>query len=366
VTILIECARPSPDAARLRRAAEGVADWTAALRQADRHGLVPLLHWRLSRLCPDAVPAAAASQLAASFHANAGRGLVMAAELRTVLRWLSEAGVDALAFKGPTLAALAYENLALREFGDLDILVRPRDRSAALSALAARGCVPKGAPGAADLAGNCEAALTTPGGCEIDLHWSLSPPFFLPLDERGVFERKQAVVVAGAALPTLGPDDLFAALALHGARHCWASLGWVCDVAGLARVAPPDWDRLLGDRRRRRVYLLAALLAADMLDAPVPDSVVDAARRDGNVAAVATQLRGAILHGPAVAAGSVPEALVHLRLMTMARDRARYVWRRALQPNQIDNDFLPLSGRWRPLLWLVRPLRIVSKLFLRG
>jgi hypothetical protein len=360
--ILIECARVAPDAVALRRAAEGVADWPAALDQARRHGLRPLLHWRLSRSCPDAVPPEVAAHLETVFHANVRRNLAMAAELRTVLGWLEAGGVEAIAFKGPTLAALVYENLGLREFSDLDVLVRPRDRGRAVSILARNGCLDLSEAGAERLRGNSEIGMKTPGGYNVDLHWVISPPYFLPLDASQAWERTQRVPIAGALLPTFGPDDLFACVALHGALHCWASLTWIGDVANLVRVAPPDWDRLLASRRTRRVFHLAVLLAADLLSAPVPSDVTSAARRDEIAAALAGQVRCAMFEGSAAAAGTPSEAAMHLRMMTTARDKTRYVWRRALQPNQTDNDFLPLPPRLRPILWLVRPFRLLVKL----
>ncbi len=56
--ILIQAARVGADAAALRRAAEAVTDWEAVKGQAARHGLGPLLYWRLRQYCPDAVPPA--------------------------------------------------------------------------------------------------------------------------------------------------------------------------------------------------------------------------------------------------------------------------------------------------------------------
>lgn len=362
IDLLIECARAKPDPAALRQAAARVADWSAVLDQAARHSLKPLLHWRLSRLCADAVPPDVAARLQEAFHANAARNLVAAAELRRVLGWLEADSIPAIAFKGPTLAALAYENLALREFNDLDLLVRPCDRLRAVAVLIREGCRDKGAAGAERLRGNAEIALKTPAGCEVDLHWTLSPPYFLSFDTTRVWDRLQPVNVAGALLPTFGPDDLFASLALHGARHCWASLSWICDVANLVRVMPPDWDALLADRRTRRAYLLAAFLAADLLSAPVPDDVVGRAASDHLVGGLARQVQAQVCgHGYEIG-GTPTEAAMHLRMMTAVRDRVRYVYRRASQPNQTDNDFLPLPGGLRPVLWLLRPLRLLAKL----
>jgi hypothetical protein len=362
IDLLIECARANPDAAALRRVATRVANWPAVLDEAGRHTLKPLLHWRLSRLCAGAVPPEVAAHVEEAFHANAARNLMAAAELRKVLGWLEAEGIAVIAFKGPTLAALVYENLALREFNDLDLLVRPRDRHRAVSLLVRNGCRDKGAEGAERLRGNAEIALKTPAGCELDLHWTVSPPYFLPFDITRAWDRVQRVPVAGALLPTFGPDDLFASLAVHGARHCWASLAWICDVANLVRVAPPKWDALLADSRTRRAYSLAAFLAADLLSAPVPAEVVERAATDQVVRALAGQVRAQLFGDGGNLGGTPSEAAMHLRMMTAVRDKVRYVHRRALQPNQTDNDFLPLPRSLRPVLWLVRPFRVLGKL----
>ena len=51
----------------------------------------------------------------------------MTAELVHIMRLLKENGIEALAFKGPTLAQIAYKDNILRQYGDLDILVDQND-----------------------------------------------------------------------------------------------------------------------------------------------------------------------------------------------------------------------------------------------
>jgi hypothetical protein len=56
------------------------------------------------------------------------------------------------------------------------------------------------------------------------------------------------------------------------------------------------------------------------------------------------------------------EVMMHLRMEPAVRHKAGYLWRRALQPNQTDNDFLPLPRHLRPVLWMIRPIRVLAKL----
>ncbi len=359
--VLLQAARVESDCAALRAAAQAVTDWDAVAALAGRHALTPLLYSRLKTCCPEVVPADVRGDLQRKFHANTARNLLLAAQLRTVLGWLQQADVPAIAFKGPSLAALAYGDISLREFVDLDVLVRPADRDRAVGALLRAGCAETGAAGAGELKGNCEIGLQTPSGTSIDLHWEISPPYFPPYDFGPAWERVEHVDVGGTKVPTFGADDLFACLALHGARHCWTSLGWVSDIARLAAAARLEWGRILAHRPTRRMMHVAMLLAFDMLSAPVPAGVIATARNDHVAASVAEEIAASIFDADAELPGRPAGVLMHLRMIAGASDKMRYLWRRGVEANQTDNDFLPLPPALRPLLYLVRPFRMLGK-----
>jgi len=200
----------------------------------------------------------------------------------------------------------------------------------------------------------------------VDLHWEISPGYLPPFDPTAAWGRPHQVELLGAQLPTFGADDMFAVLALHGARHCWISLAWISDVAHLVAAAPPRWDLLFRERRTSRILRVAALLAADLLAAPVPEEVIEDARRDSSAAAVARQVEDNIFNWTGDTAGQATGAWLHLRMTTSLRDKARYLWRRGLEANQTDNNFLPLPRPLRPLLYAVRHFRVLAKLASRS
>ena len=358
----MQCARVAADDAALRAAAAGVVDWREVHRAALRHSLGPLLYWRLRHLDASPVPASVLEELQKSFHANAAHNLMMAAELGQIVGVLADNGLPVIAYKGPALAAWAYGNLALREFSDLDLLVRPPHKRRALKVLLESGCCTRGVAGALGLSGNFEAGLRTANGCNLDLHWEVSPPYFPPLDISHAWDRGQHLVVAGRQIVTFGPEDTFAVLALHGARHCWFSLSWISDIAHVVAKAPLDWDALLANRQTRKILQVAALLAAGMLEAPVPPEILTEARRDPGASPVAHEISENIFQWTGDVAGQARGALMHLRMMATLRDRGRYLWRRGLQANQTDSEHLPLPRPLRPLLYAVRPFRVLAKL----
>lgn len=362
--LLVECARPAPDAERLQRLAAAVTDWSTVLRAAWMHSVAPLVHWQLTRHCPEALPKPTAETLNAAFRMSALRHLAFGAELVRIAGWLDDAGILYIAYKGPSLASWVYEDAGLREFSDLDLVVHPEDRRRAVSVLVGKGCREKRAEGGAELRGNCEVVLQTPHGCDLDLHWAVTPPYFIPFDLRAAWARVKRIALPGGTVDTFSPEDLFAVLALHGARHCWASLAWICDVAYLLRVEVLDWRLVLADARTRRTMFVALLLAADVLGASVPQTVLDRARRDAQAARVAAQCKELLFAEHEDIAGQPVGAAMQLRMAATLHDKARYVLYRALLPNQEDAD--ALSSRSTFLLAAARPWRVAGRLLCRS
>jgi hypothetical protein len=74
-------------------------------------------------------------------------------------------------------------------------------------------------------------------GLRIELHWRL----FLnrhTVDETSFMAASRVVPLAGAArLRTLGEEDLFTYLCMHGAFHWWYRLKWLADINALLAAA---------------------------------------------------------------------------------------------------------------------------------
>ena len=56
--------------------------------------------------------------------ANAHRALWLTLELLNIHRHLQTRGLEVLPYKGPVLAETLYGNVAMRQFSDLDLLIR--------------------------------------------------------------------------------------------------------------------------------------------------------------------------------------------------------------------------------------------------
>jgi hypothetical protein len=131
---------------------------------------------------------------------------------------------------------------------------------------------------------------------------------------------------------SLHPEDLLLLLCVHGSRHYWSQLNWICDIAELLRARPGiDWGGLLaraGAAGGVRMLLLGLLLAAEVLEVPLPPEVARQARSDWVVRELAAQVRGWLFRELADEkdeGGPPSEVLFHSFLLRV-RERARDRW----------------------------------------
>jgi hypothetical protein len=336
----------------------------AFLRLAEHHGVRPLVRQALAETAPP--------ELTQFFRANAIRNLYLTAELLRLLRLLDAQGIRAVPLKGPALAQSLYGDLALREFGDLDVLVQETDLRKARDLLEAQGYHLDFALDPRDEAayvrdGQHYLLLHPAKGIVIELHWRFAPRWFaFPLSPSQVWPRLQPIPLAGREVPSLCPEHLFLFLAAHGAKHRWCALKWLCDLVQLIHRHPRlDWEWLVDQARRShamRVLLLAIHLAAQ-LGAAVPPELRERARRDATVQALAADVWRDIENplGPEDLGGF----LWDLRAQERWRDRLLRCLLVLTIPTATDQAFLPLPRSLSFLYAVVRPIRILWQRLLR-
>src|SRR5690606_15488250 len=240
--LLLLAVRPGAvEAGRLRRAVGEVDDWQAFVETAEAHRILPLVTKRLG--AGDAVPPDARALLNQRARHHALRALRYTAELNRLIGALAEYGVTALPLKGPALAHLLYGDVALRQFADLDVLVRPSDAATAVGAVLGLGyeqVAPARAFRPDDIVhvqrrfGLKDVSYRHPERrVALELHWQVFR------------ETAQALDFAPApGSPWPEPDPEVHALYIlhHGSNHGYRRLCWLADAAALVHHRTEiDW-----------------------------------------------------------------------------------------------------------------------------
>ena len=281
--LLVHCARANVEPERaehIRELAAGELNWERLLKLAERNGLRPLLYWHLSRICAASVPAVTFEFLRDYFRKNSAFSLLLTGELFRLLTMLNDHGVEAVPFKGPAMAVKLYGHVALRQFCDLDILVRARDVWRASQLIEEQGFepqyrIPKERRTAFVRQNYVQMFFRDGRRTVVELHWGIAErSFAVPFKADAVWARLESMTLQGQTVSVPCAEDLLLMLCVHGSRHGWDKLEGLSSLAELMRCEDNfDWAyvwRRAREMRCRRMLAFALCLAHGLFDAPLP------------------------------------------------------------------------------------------------
>jgi hypothetical protein len=257
---------------RLAALLRGSINWRSVLAQARRHGVMPLLYFKL-RCTSSSNLQELMDGLAMRFQASARHNLYLLGELHKILDLLEQHDVQCMPWKGPTLAQLAFGDVALREFSDVDVLIREYDVRKALAVLKRYGftCMHRAEWVEPYLRFGHELDFASPDGSfQLDLQWRFAKKWVtFPVDEGAVWERATFSSVSGRAIRQPALHDYILLLCGHGYRHCWCSLKWISDISAFLHAfnGQVDWSSLVAQARASgglRILGLGAWFAQEL------------------------------------------------------------------------------------------------------
>jgi hypothetical protein len=380
VQLLLAVSRLRLDPAQkehLRRLAAGNVDWEFVFHHAEEQRITSLLYKNLSEVCPELVPQRELTQLKQHASENARLNLYRTGELIKVLSLLAANGIPALPFKGPALSMRVYGNLGLRTYGDLDILVAHHDVLRTKDLLLKRGyhlVSRSNGHKEPDISTRMKDLIfdSSDGEVRVELHWRLTGSHFdFPLDLDSLWRRLEPVSIGSYTIRTLAPQDLLLYLCMHGSRHGWERLLWVCDVVELIRSCPMDWESVTNQARTlgcRRTLALGLVLARDLLDLELPPEVWRQINVEPSVEILVAQLRESLFHAAGADRGISYWNEIHLRMRERLSDRLRlrvHYYRRYLRlaviPNELDHAMVELPQELSFLYYVLRSFRLVKR-----
>ncbi|MDT7604123.1 MAG: hypothetical protein QOF61_2120 [Acidobacteriota bacterium] len=373
--LLLCCARSRLAPAVLARAAEllraGI-DWDFFLTLSSRHGAMPLVYRRLNESFTATVPAEQLRGFKERYRSNAAHSLFLTSALCRILDSFERESVEAIPYKGPALAVTAYGDISLRQFLDLDIIVRPRDVGRATSILKRAGFEPHFTL----KVGREEEAFIrlsyvqlfrrAEDDVAVELHWGIAPRFFnFPFPVERLWEGDGQLTLAGRQVRAIAPELLILLLCVHGNKDLWARLEWVCGIDALVnRELHLDWQSVIIEAEKygaARILSLGLFLANDLLGTPLPEEISRRIKDSHAVASLAATVRRKMFDE----APRLPKLSEQVRFHTRSKDRLRdrliYCSRLALTTTPVDWAAVSVPPSLSFVHLLIRPLRLMKK-----
>jgi SAM-dependent methyltransferase len=374
--LILACARTSLDevhANRIQELLQGPLDWVDVVATATRNRVEALLERHLSAQGSGRVPPETMSSLRETAHVTGQRSLWSAGKMVELVDLFERGGVLAVPYKGPTLAARAYGNFALRPSGDLDFALRQRDVPRACQLLTGAGYRAE-----VDLSRERDSHFFARGAVGqycffsssrtvmVELHTEKTLRYFpVPLDWEGLSRRLEPVAIGGREVRTFSAEDTFILLCVHGAKHFWGRLSWICDLAELAQISRGvDWElteELAARMSCRRMWMLGLWLARALLDAPLPQPVLQRVQADPVVAALGRKVQTQLFSRRQMLPGVSQRLLFRMQSHERIRQGIRQCVRTATRITEEDWRSVTLPEWAAPLYVLLRPLRLLHK-----
>ncbi|MDB9372554.1 nucleotidyltransferase family protein [Nodularia sphaerocarpa] len=393
-------------------------NWSKLIEISIAQGVMPLLYQSLKEI--DDVPRSVMMQLQTLNRMNGLNNLSQTKELLRILTQLEKSGIEAIAFKGAVLAASAYGNVSLRQFNDLDILVRRRDFWQAKAVLISQGyqynfseeaeidgferdlqiSLSYKAPEAEMFNARFEPLLLHSNPQRsIDLHWGIPPRrTWNPNHYDRLWEYCQPMTLMGQSIKSFIPEIALIIQSVNIAKeYGWSrSLKQICDVAQVIQAYPDlDWHltlRLSSELRCEKLFLLGIYITQNLFNISVPDHIVSKfiqiksldtqislfnsleSKTDSTLHQLFYQSRILLGIRNLYLGYTSPLKTLDRSLNRWWLDEALsmtllymyFLMRRLLVPNERDHEFLILPQQLFFLYYFVRPIRLLWKHILKN
>jgi hypothetical protein len=357
-------------AEEMRALAAGPLDWAFVFDAARANSITPLVARQLRAALPDTASAELA-RFEAAARANAVRSLVLSAELIKVLDAFHSRGILAIPYKGPVAAAQAYGDSALREFEDLDIILRQRDVPKAHELMLGLGYHAKfpqlfsSSAGSRRIPGEYNYRDAT-DRVVVELHTEATLRHFPVAPNPGeLAARMVPVQLCGPEVKTLSPEDALVALSIHGSKDFWEKILWIADISELVQSHPAlDWDAVwqrAESVHAQRMVCLALALATGFLDAPLPPEIASRVAQDTVAASAAFEITRRHLSRESAPRSAAGRFGFRRRMVRGALAGWRYALRLTVAPAEEDWERMRLPPVLAPLYAALRPLRLLRK-----
>lgn len=383
--LLLYCARLYMDDATKALASQLVEknlDWSYLLQTALNHGVGPLLYVNLRAMDLDTIPRVTLAALRLHMQQVFVANSLMVQELLRILTVFDAHDLCALPYKGPTLIVSAYRNLALRPFGDLDIWIHQHDMKRGRELLLSLGYQP-GIPYMSHDEHTYICYIRTHHGypffrkeknrlLSVDLQWSVTDTLFsCPIALQPVWGRRQTVSL-GRDVPSLCVEDTLLVLAIHGTKHRWNRLIWICDIAELLRAQTQiDWAYLVRETEKlgsSRMLFFGLYLANVLFDARLPPEVSQRINANPFPGSLVQRVRQELFHPTSPLFSIFEESpIFYFRLREHWQDKMRlafrygfYYTRRIFTPSEPDFMFCSLPKSLFFVYYILRPFRLIG------
>jgi hypothetical protein len=153
---------------------------------------------------------------------------------------------------------------------------------------------------------------------------------------------------------------LLLVLCVHAAKHAWAQLSLLNDIANIVRTQSLDWEGLrkqASDLGIERIVAVNVMLSHELFGTPIPITIPI----NRKTHRLTQQIASMLTKGEEYKTESFSYFALMMRLRERWGDRARFLWRLAVTPTVGEWSSVWLPDRLFPFYSVVRVFRLLGR-----
>jgi len=350
-------------------------NWEHFINLSEYHQISSIVYWNIKTHFGNLIPESYLSKLESKYKNTAVRNMFLTDELLSILKEYSANKIVAIPIKGPLIAEQIYENLTVREFIDIDILVYPKDVEKAKDILIQRDySLEFYLSEKEDIAYRRSSfylkdqkihytLFNKDKGISIELHWLIvATEYSFSPNIDNFWKRSSIFTLEGQEILSLSIEDLLLYLCIHGTKHHWMQLKWICDINELINKNKDlDWNKLSANANQykcNRMVLLGLKLTNELYHTELPTNLIKKIDSRKDIRRFADE----VISNLFVERYSFSfKNLFFLRAMENNVDRIKYLAESYLVPTPKEFVLINLPKSLSFLYYFIRPVRLGLK-----
>ena len=297
--------------------------------------------------------------------------MLMSTELIKCVDLLHTEKIRLLCIKGPVLSKLIYGDISLRQYGDLDILIQKSHREKVISLLKKHDFNPEIMlkPNTQKVffdAVNVLGFQSPKKNVLIEIHWELlAKNYAIHWEGSSLWEQTQTVFLDKHPIETLNHTNHFIYLCVHGSKHLFERLSWVCDIDHYIQTQNDlSWEEILALAKKLgilRILFLSLNLSQALLHTPLPTHIKKKIAYDTPTQKLTQQLITLQFSNDPNNTKNIHSFKLLLNMRENKKDKIRFAWRALFSTKFDDFKYVQLPNYLRFLYPLIRPFRLATK-----
>ena len=329
-----------------------------------KHGILPIIYKNLKDI-NSTTNKQLISKLNKNYQDIAKTNILKSAELLRVIYLLKKHHIKALAFKGPTLSILAYGDITMRQFGDIDILIDKKDIYKIDNILLSNGYKRY-----LNLSNKQEKIwienahdigyIQTSNHTHLELHWAfLDDDYPLHLELEKFWEDTQTITINNKKVQTFSNENLLYYLCIHGSKHLWERIEWIKDIDLMIRTQDIDWDKLISriNPDFNKMFYLGIILTNKLYETPIPIHIEEKILTYYKLHKIVEFIIES-WHTPK---SKLQQTKIILQLFPNTKTKLKYLYKILIKPSMNEYSYIELPYYLYFVYYFIRPYLLIKK-----